>query len=487
MNYSMLLARPTRRPPPPTITILSQPQDATSSIAPVVSEFSTALPSPVASWNLAGSFADTFFAASGNDGDSDFLATAFWDGPDDESPSLTFSAKTDGVSALAGTNGWSDIQYSSSVLATQAGQQIAVSSNGGNSWTSQTRSGSTGDVFFGGGLLFRSDAQGVHYSADAATWTLASTTALDSGSVSFGHADGGWFFAVDPPSGSASSVGGLYASADGQTFIKIKNRGAGGVGGNIESVVKFGGYWYVATADGALQKTDLLTSAVASGISSLYSYGSQVAVSGQALVAYSRNGTVNYSSDGATWTEATLPAALSSGRRGTLWNAAGRFFLMLGSVAGTESRYLVGSADGASWQQFTRSTSCLTDRLFPRSKSYTVSASGGTRTRAYTFACDTNGSNAFRVLQIAGVRNDVTFSVSASVTGGSLSYSWQRLLNGEWTDMTVLLNQSATGVQTPTMTVREPTTAFNGSQYRCVVTASGAEPVISSPATLTVI
>lgn len=479
MNYAMLLGRSRRRTPPPEITITSQPQNTSSSFEPVISEFTASLPSPTGLWLSRANRAGDYFFALGDEADKDFLATATWE-PSDATPSLSFTRRTDVVGT--DTSFWREVEHDGgSVYATTAGTRLAVSSNGGTSWSSSTGSP---QVFFGGGLFVRASTAGIETSTNAATWTQVSAVSI-SGSISFGYADGAWFLGT---TSTSSSDRGIYASADGATWTRIWS----GYVDLIESVTKFGDSWYIGTDEGPIVKTtDLASATFASGIGPLYSHGTQVASTSQAIVAYAHNdngdGAIYYSPNGSTWTKAALPTSFDSQRRGTLFVAANRFVLVLASSDGTESRYLVGSQDGTTWLAFTRSVPTTDTRLVPTTQSYaSVLNNGVSRPREYTFLCDTNTTNQFRVFQIYQKRPNATFSVSASLSGSQLSYNWQVLSGGNWTDIATLTSSPYTGSQTALLTVREPTTTLNGLQYRCVVSAAGAESVITDTATLTV-
>lgn len=472
------LARPRQRTPAP-ITITAEPQNFTSAQALTISEFTADLPSPTGLWMSRANRAGDYFFALGDDADKDFLATATWE-PSDATPSLSFTRRTDVVGT--NTSPWTEVLHDGgSVYATTAGTRLAVSSNGGTSWSSSTGSPR---VFFGGGLFVRASTDGIYTSTNASTWTQANATSI-SGSISFAYAGGAWFIGT---SSSLSSDRGIYASGDGVTWTRIWSQYID----LIESATKFGNSWYVGTDEGPIVKTtDLASATFASGIGPLYSHGAQVASTSQAIVAYAHNdngdGAIYYSPNGSTWTKATLPASFDSQRRGTLFAAANRFVLVLARSDGTESRYLVGSSDGTTWLAFTRSVPTTDTRLVPTTQSYaSVLNNGVRRPREYTFLCDTNTTNQFRGFQIYQKRPNATFSVSASRSGSQLSYNWQVLSGGNWTDIATLTSSPYTGSQTTTLTVREPTTTLNGLQYRCVVSATGAESVITDTATLTV-
>lgn len=473
------LARPRQRTPVP-ITITAEPQNFTSARALAISEFTAALPAPAGLWQSEANWAGEYFFALGGDADKDFLAAALWS-PSDDTPSLSFTRRTDVVGT--NTSPWAEVLHDGdSIYATTAGNRLAVSSNGATSWTSTTGSPR---VFFGGGLFVRASTSGIYTSTDAATWTQASAASI-SGSISFGYADGAWFIGT---SSSLSSDRGIYASADGVTWTRIWSQYID----LIESATKFGNSWYVGTNEGPIVKTTNLTTATyASGVSPLYSSGSQVASTSQALAAYAYYdgsfGAIYYSADGSTWTKATLPISISTQRRGTLFTAAGRFILLLAKADGTESRYLVGSSDGTTWQSFTRSVPTMNTRLVQTTQSYaSVLSNGVYQPREYTVVCDTNTTNQFRGMRFFGSQPNGTFSISASRSGLPLTYEWQTLLGGSWTNISSLIGAGFSGSQSATLTVREPTSASNNSQYRCVVSSVGTSPVTSSPATLTVI
>lgn len=480
MNYAMLLGRSRRRTPPPEITIASQPQNASSSFEPVINEFTAALPAPSTQWAREANAAGNYFFARGWRS-TDFLATATLE-PSDSTPVLSFVRRTDVT--VAGNGLWGEVIHDgNSTYATNSVSSLVVSSNGGNSWS--LIGGFSPEVFFGGGLFVRASTAGIETSTDALTWTQVSATSISS-SKSFRYVDGAWFIGTRS---SLSSDRGIYASADGATWNRIWSE----YSSEIEEVTKFGDSWYIGTEEGPIVKTtDLVSGTYASGIGPLYSNGSQVAATGQAIVAYAHyddnsSGAIYYSPDGATWTKATLPIAFYNQRRGTLFAAANRFFLFLGASGGGERRYLVGSADGTQWEAFTSSADALATILKPTTHSYaSVLNNGVYRPRQYTFLCDTNTTNQFRGFQIYEKRTNATFSVSAALAGSQLSYNWQVLSGGTWTDIATLASSAYTGSQTNTLTVREPTTSLNGLQYRCVVSAAGAESVITDAATLTV-
>ena len=76
-----------------------------------------------------------------------------------------------------------------------------------------------------------------------------------------------------------------------------------------------------------------------------------------------------------------------------------------------------------------------------------------------------------------------TFSVVATATrGAALSYLWQVSTNSGSTWSTV----SGTVATDSSVTIDPTEVAMNGYQYRCVVSAAGADSVTSSAATLTV-
>ena len=75
---------------------------------------------------------------------------------------------------------------------------------------------------------------------------------------------------------------------------------------------------------------------------------------------------------------------------------------------------------------------------------------------------------------------DATFTVEASAGSETPTYQWQQKTtesDSSWTDIS--------GAATASYTIEATTTDMSGTQYRCVVTASGVS-VISAPATLTV-
>ena len=74
-----------------------------------------------------------------------------------------------------------------------------------------------------------------------------------------------------------------------------------------------------------------------------------------------------------------------------------------------------------------------------------------------------------------------TFSVTASVTSGSVSYQWQKREAGTTTWSDIALATSASFTTSATAVAID-----NGDLYRCVVSAPNANPVTSKSAKLTV-
>lgn len=74
-----------------------------------------------------------------------------------------------------------------------------------------------------------------------------------------------------------------------------------------------------------------------------------------------------------------------------------------------------------------------------------------------------------------------TFSVTAAVTSGTLTYQWQKREAGTstWADISLATNATYT---TDATTVLDD----NGDLYRCIVSAANANPVTSKSAKLTV-
>jgi hypothetical protein len=80
--------------------------------------------------------------------------------------------------------------------------------------------------------------------------------------------------------------------------------------------------------------------------------------------------------------------------------------------------------------------------------------------------------------------NTTTFTVAA--TGGALTYQYQVSTDGGVTFTNVANDANYSGATTNTLTVTNPTTAFNNYIYRVLVTTGGCTAVTSATAVLTV-
>lgn len=84
------------------------------------------------------------------------------------------------------------------------------------------------------------------------------------------------------------------------------------------------------------------------------------------------------------------------------------------------------------------------------------------------------------VTQSVTAPETATFTVTASVTGGdTISYQWQKQEggSGSWSNV---------GTDSNSFTTNATDSADNGDKYRCVLTATNAQPVTSKAARLTV-
>ncbi len=79
-------------------------------------------------------------------------------------------------------------------------------------------------------------------------------------------------------------------------------------------------------------------------------------------------------------------------------------------------------------------------------------------------------------------RDPAAFTVNA--TGPGLSYQWQGLLSGVWTDITNGGNYS--GANTPLLQISQAQNSDNNNEYRCIVSSNCASPVTSSAGILKV-
>ena len=84
------------------------------------------------------------------------------------------------------------------------------------------------------------------------------------------------------------------------------------------------------------------------------------------------------------------------------------------------------------------------------------------------------------VAQSVTAPETATFTVTASVTGGdTISYQWQKQEggSGSWSNI---------GTNSNSFTIAATDAADNGDKYRCVLTATNAQPVTSKAVRLTV-
>lgn len=113
----------------------------------------------------------------------------------------------------------------------------------------------------------------------------------------------------------------------------------------------------------------------------------------------------------------------------------------------------------------------------PGAGAYNIVTTGVAQTAAWTW---TTGTNVYQVTSLATYRAgpaitqqparfivdasaSITFSVTAIAAGGTLTYQWQELLSGTWTNIVG---------QTSTSLVRTAPSSPGGASYRCVVTDS---------------
>lgn len=215
---------------------------------------------------------------------------------------------------------------------------------------------------------------------------------------------------------------------------------------------------------------------------------------------------IYYSNDGIGWTAATVPE-LASGTTLFQWNirtvaawGGGKFVVK--PNYNTSDVYV--SSDGINWTKHTGPTFVANDLLYDGAffvaigdGIYATSADGITWTNRAVDAGnwwsaglvgsktiakpDTNSPNSTLVIDrvIAESGGTATFSVSASISSGSLSYQWQRSLNAgaTWSNISGATLSTLSFTATP---------ADTGQRYRCQISADGVPSVTTDSVTLTV-
>jgi hypothetical protein len=170
-----------------------------------------------------------------------------------------------------------------------------------------------------------------------------------------------------------------------------------------------------------------------------------------------------YSSTNATtWVERTNPESSSSGFYVSVF-VDGNFWLLPDSSTSTVA---LRSSNGIDWTAVTGLTALQVLSLAQNGSDF-VGGNYGVVTQSVK-------------LNLAGSAIAATFSVSAYLSGGTLTYQWQVSTDAGTTW------SSVSGATSATLSLSGLTTADNGKRYRCIVSATGVASVTTNSATLTV-
>lgn len=186
------------------------------------------------------------------------------------------------------------------------------------------------------------------------------------------------------------------------------------------------------------------------GTESTIAYGNGVYVAPVGSRIYS-------SSNGSTWVERTNPAGTNFSRAafvdGNLW--------LLGRGASS----VVRSTNGIDWTAISGLEPADTGAMAQNGSVFVGQNTAGTK--------------AVR-LNLSGSATEATFSVAAYYDAGTLTYQWQLSTDGGSTWANV------TDATASTLVLTGLTAADSGKRYRAIISATGATPVTSNAATLTV-
>jgi hypothetical protein len=422
--------------PTPSITITAQPSSQSVSTS-TANEVSSTLPS--GNWGYISRANSQWFTSGWQATQADYLAVS-----------------TDGSSwtkryGLPVAGNWSAIQYANSVYATQAGNVLAYSSDA-TTWSSATHAATQGTVFAAGGKFVRSTTTGIFTSTDAQNWTQTASYSATSSTMLFNYAGTTWF------AGDGTS---LRVSTDNAATWSSPLGFNAGYGFN--NIVPFGADFYfgrisyVARYSGGAFGGSYPSSSFPQ-LSNGSQYGGTFATNGSLLVLYMYAKRIFTSTNGTTWVERTLPAAIPANETGNLLYSGGTFALVFGTTYFT-------STNGTDWTQRTRANT-----TYGGQNTY---LSGG-------YLASHNGSS-WNYIQIGASDAVASLSVSAYLASGTLTYQWQLSTDGGTTFANI------SGATSNVLSLSGLTAAAdNGKRYRCILSATGVASVTSSSATLTV-
>lgn len=440
--------------PSPTISIITQPASKTVTLGSV-SETTANL--PAGTWGAISLIDGTWYVAGDQATQADYYATS--------TDGATFVKRF----GLPVAGNWRQYHKTSGIIATRApsgsSSTVAYSTNG-LTWSSASLAAGAGSSIFAADGFFLADTNaGISYSTDAATW-LSGTSWTYSGAIRFGRA-GGYFFA-------AAFNTGIRASSNASTWGAVRpTTGIGPQNGQTLNAISYGTNVYVS-GDSFRPAVFSTTSQTWSQslIGGTTSGGGMIATDGSVLVFLSFSGTdrIYTSTNGTTWVARPLPSTVPVGNYARLFYAGGKFVLMLlrGITNNVYDTSKPGTAyytsvNGIDWTAATRAYGTGLNHSW---------ATGD------TFA-NLNASS-ISIMKFGGATGATTFSAEATFSGGPVAYQWQVSTDGgtTWT--------SITGATLATYTLTGIGAGDNNKRYRAVVSATGASPVTTNSATLTV-
>lgn len=268
-------------------------------------------------------------------------------------------------------------------------------------------------------------------------------------------ADGITWTAADPPSGDTGLV-------EAFAYDSVQSRFVMACVHNTQSANYVPQRTYkLFYSDDGIAWTEATVPAMSSGVNIFSDASRSVAAFGAGKFVIKPNYHVSdvfVSSDGITWTKHTGPGFVANDL-----HYDGSFFVAIGDGA------YATSPDGITW----------TNRAAAAGNWYSA-ALVGTKTIARDDGYTPNSTLAIdRTITQSGA--DASFSVSAYISSGTLTYQWEvsEDSGATWANVS--------GGEAATLSLEGMQTADSGRQYRAIVSAAGADSVTSNAATLTVL
>lgn len=345
-----------------------------------------------------------------------------------------------------------EVSYTATSFPEDANSWTATGSNGFIQPTANSLPPTGGQrrVTFGGGLYTAAGHQRVVSVTDGSGNTIGSyyTNEL------MRSVDGSSWTSATPPPGSTGLVEAIAFDAAESRFVMASTNTSFA----NNTISKSYGIYY---SDDAIAWTAASVPVFSSGVN-LYSQATRsVAAFGNGKFVIKPNYHVSdvfVSSDGITWAKYTGPGFVVNDM-----HYDGSFFVAIGDGA------YATSPDGITW----------TNRAAAAGNWYSA-ALVGTKTIARDDGYTPNSTHAIdRTITQSGA--DASFSVSAYISSGTLTYQWEvsEDSGATWANVS--------GGEAATLSLEGMQTADSGRQYRAIVSAAGADSVTSNAATLTVL